>query len=84
MSNCIQIETRNAENNILKIVTHVYQTSGFIHTNTTSSLPWSLNHSLGKLSTNQKEVIFSAKWAETPDDHIFNEFNIKRYFFLYV
>lgn len=52
----------------------------WIHTHKHSLLPPPrlLKHSLGKWATNQKEVVFSAKWAETPDDHTFKELKINR------
>lgn len=41
-----------------------------------------LKHTLGKISANQKEVAFSAKWTGIPGDHILKKFTIKRDLFL--
>lgn len=53
------------------------------YTQTQSSpTPRLLKDSLGKLSINQKEVVFSAKWTAILGDNILKKFKTKRDLFL--
>lgn len=71
-----KLESQNVEDNVLKIIMYICQTMDS-YTHTVSSLP-TIIPSLGKLFMHKKEIIFSAKWAKSPDAHIFKEFKIER------